>query len=63
MPLTLSSDLKTEPCEGEQPSADPDLDLLADVHNAKCMGSLRYQVLGLQTAIDAYNLKLQKIKD
>ncbi len=59
MPLTVSADLKADPCKAEQGSADPDLDLLADIHNLRCLGALRYQVLGLQAAIDKYNLLLE----
>lgn len=49
-----------DPCEAAEPSKDPDLDLLADLKNADCIGSLRYQVFGLQEAIRTYNLKLRK---
>ncbi len=55
MPLTVSQDLTTEPCVAEESNADPDLDLVADVHNLKCIGLLRYMVFGLQEAIKKYN--------
>lgn len=59
MPLTVSQDLRADPCEADMPSADPDLDLISDVHNLKCIAELRYQVFGLQAAVDKYNLALK----